>query len=353
MEEIYKKYNYPGQKKLYQLSKKAGLKLTLKQVDEFLKKQNVSQIFSKKVVQKPGHIVAFNPDERVQMDLIDMSNWSKKNKGYNWIFLFVDIFTRKTYAYLMKNKTENSIETTLNTFFKTHKPDVIVSDNETGFTSKLIEKIMNKNNVYHDTVEPQDHKALGVIDRAVQSIKNAIFKHMKDDNTATYINILPDIIEGYNETPNQGILDLAPNEASNTEHIPELQVLNHQKDLINKKNRIKFEVGDVVRIRKKQNPFARSYDEKYSDAQHTVTKVLEGGRYVELDDGQHISIRRLIKVAKTEPRAQADVVTHAKVQNKARKKIAREHLEIQSKEYKKPSRLLRELIDHNPKGNKE
>lgn len=352
MEEIYKKYNFPGQQKLYQLSKKAGLKVTLKQVDEFLKKQNVSQIYSKKIIQKPGHIVAFNPDERVQMDLVDMSKWDKKNGGYKWIFLFVDIFTRKAFAYLMKNKTEDSIEKILELFFKTHKPNVIITDNEAGFTSKLVQKLMDKNQVYHDTVEIQDHKALGIIDRAVQNIKNAIYKHMKDDNTTKYIDKLPDIIKAYNETPNQGIMDIAPNDASKTEHIAELQVMNHQKDLINKKQRVKYEVGDMVRIRGRQNPFARSYDEKYSDNQYTIVKILDGGRRVELDDGKDVSTRRLVKVAMVAPR-QKEVLTHAKHESKVKKAIAREHLSIESKEFKKPSRMMREIADHNPKGNKE
>ena len=138
MEALYKKFNYPGKQKFYQLAKKEGLKVTLKDIDEFLNKQHVSQVFSKKVVQKPGHIVAFNPDERIEMDLIDMTKFDKKNKGYGWIFLLVDIFTRKAYAYMMKNKTEGNIEDILTQFFEKHKPDVIISDNESGFKSKIV-----------------------------------------------------------------------------------------------------------------------------------------------------------------------------------------------------------------------
>ena len=350
MEALYKKFNYPGKQKFYQLAKKEGLKVTLKDIDEFLNKQHVSQVFSKKVVQKPGHIVAFNPDERIEMDLIDMTKFDKKNKGYGWIFLLVDIFTRKAYAYMMKNKTEGNIEDILTQFFEKHKPDVIISDNESGFKSKIVQKLMDKNEVYHSMVEPQDHKALGVVDRCVQSVKNAIYKHMKGEGTTKYIDELPRIIEAYNDTPNQGIEDIAPNDANQKENVETLQILNHQKNLKNIKNRVAFAVGDTVRIKQKQNPFARSYDEKYSEKQYTIDEIED--RKAALDDGQVVGLRRLIKVQKLEI-APKDELSKAKRESRIGKALKKEGLDIDSKEFKKPSRLLKQLTDFNPKGNRE
>ena len=48
IEAIYKKYNYPGKDKLFKLAKKEGVKTTLKEIGDFLSKQNVQQVFSKK-----------------------------------------------------------------------------------------------------------------------------------------------------------------------------------------------------------------------------------------------------------------------------------------------------------------
>lgn len=78
-------YNFPGKQTLYQLAKKEGVKVTHKQIDKFLSKQQVAQVYRKDPPKK-GFIVAFLPDERVQMDLIDMTNFARKNKGYGWIF---------------------------------------------------------------------------------------------------------------------------------------------------------------------------------------------------------------------------------------------------------------------------
>jgi hypothetical protein len=40
------------------------------------------------------------------MDLLDMSNYSRQNKGYKWILLAIDTFTIKAYAEKFKNKTK-------------------------------------------------------------------------------------------------------------------------------------------------------------------------------------------------------------------------------------------------------
>ena len=141
---LYKKYNYPSKSKLYQLAKLEGVKATLKDIEDFLSKQYAQQIYSKKIPQKRGHIVSFQPDLRYQMDLVDMSNFSRTNGGFKWILMMVDIFTRKLYAYLLKNKDKDSILGALTDFFKKHHPEIIISDNDTGFNSNLIKNLFTK-----------------------------------------------------------------------------------------------------------------------------------------------------------------------------------------------------------------
>ena len=79
-------------------------------------------------------------------------------------------------------------------------------------------------------------------------------------------------------------------------NMDKLQIMNHQYDFENRKNRIPFEVGDTVRIRLTKSSFARSFDEKYSDIQYTI--IAKDRSKVTLNDGSVYSVRRLIK---TEP----------------------------------------------------
>ena len=244
--------------------------------------------------------------------------------------LLIDIFTRKAYAYLMKNKTEKNVLDVLSLFLKVHHPDIITSDNESAFASDAVQKLMEKHQVVSDMVEPQDHKALGIVDRAVQTIKNAIYKFMEEEDTTLYFKELPRIVESYNSTPNSGILNIAPEDANSKENIEALQILNNNKDKTNRKHRVEFSVGDTVRRKLKQNALARSFDEKYSVQQYTIEDIHQGRAF--LNNGDDVSLRFLIKVEKVDKPQKQGALIKAKAETKVRKRIKREHLEIESKE---------------------
>lgn len=298
LKTLFKKYNYPSQTKLYAIAKQNGVKATHKEIKEFLSKQAVSQIFNRRR-RKPGHIVAFEPFTRFQMDLIDMTKFSVKNNGFGWIYVFVDIFTRKIYAYLMKSKTEENIMQMLRQFVSKHTPDLIVSDNESGFKAKEVQKLFEDNDIMHDMVEPGDHNALGIVDRAIQTLKNTIYKYFKAENSVKYIDDLPSMVKAYNDTPHSGILGMTPNEATKPENIQKLQILNNEKEKKNSQNRKVFLPGDTVRIILKKGTFEnRSFNEKYSDEQYKIVTV--DGRTATLDNGDKVNIRRLIRVPPTE-----------------------------------------------------
>jgi hypothetical protein len=244
--------------------------------------------------------------------------------------LLVDIFTRKLYAYLMRNKNEKKVLDVLQLFLKSHHPDIITSDNESAFAGNAVQKLMAKHEVISDMVEPMDHKALGVVDRAVQTVKNAIFKFMKDENTTVYSKELPRIIEAYNATPNSGILDIAPEDAHKKENVEALQILNNNKDKKNRKFHVEFAVGDTVRKKLKQNAFTRSYDEKYSQQQYTIEDIHDGRAF--LSNGDDVSLRFLIHVEKVRV-PEKNVLAQAKKEAKVKKAIKKENLEIKSKGY--------------------
>jgi len=320
IKKVWKKYNYPSKVKLVALMKKEGIKAATKEIEIFLNKQNTQQVFSKKIRQKPGHLVSFKPDSRYQMDLIDMSKFSIKNHGYKWIMALIDIFNRKLFVYLMKNKTEQNILEVLNKFFEDHQPDIIMSDNESGFKAKSVQRLMNTQETDNIMVEPNDHKALGIIDRAIQTLKNSLYKFMKEENTTHYIKELQRIVAAYNDTPHSGIMDIAPNDADQKTNEDMIQVMNYRYDLQNKKNRIIFKIGDHVRIRTNRTAFVRSFDEKYSDKQYTITSI--DARRATLDNGIEYDIRRLIKVEKVEiPERKSEKLTERKKEAIVERKI--------------------------------
>ena len=68
---IYKKYNRPGAQNLLQLAKSEGIQAAPKQIKEFLSSRTEEQQLkeSRNTKQSHGHIVSYNPFNRLQLDI--------------------------------------------------------------------------------------------------------------------------------------------------------------------------------------------------------------------------------------------------------------------------------------------
>ncbi len=53
---------------------------------------------------KLGHITAFTYKQNAQMDIFDLSKYSKANDSYKYLLAFIDVFTRKVFVRPLKKK---------------------------------------------------------------------------------------------------------------------------------------------------------------------------------------------------------------------------------------------------------
>jgi len=326
LQEIFEKYHYPGKNKFISILHKLGIKESIQNVDDFLRKQSINQVFNEQPATH-GHIVSFQYLDRVQMDIIDMSTFYNTNSHFNYILLIIDVFSRKLWVYALKNKNIESVQKALEAFMDNNKPHIIISDNEAAFTSAKLQSLLKANNIKHITCDSGDHKVLGVIDRVCRTIKVNIYKFMTENNTTKYLDHLKDIIGSYNDSPHRSILYLSPNEATQTEHAHALFELNLKKGKNNKsQTNSNFSVGDTVRVRNKKKTFERAYEPKYSDIK-TITNI--GKQHVTFQDGTTTNIRRLKKVNQPIEKTRHDIdeVQEARKEHKAVKKIRSQGLD--------------------------
>ena len=85
-------------------------------------------------------------------DLVDMKMYSKTNKGYNYIFTNIDIFSKYAWAFPIKTKKIQDVKLCFQKIFKERKPDYLWTDKEPAFFSKEMLKYFEDNNVtiYHN-----------------------------------------------------------------------------------------------------------------------------------------------------------------------------------------------------------
>ena len=86
-------------------------KITKAYVKRWLGKQEVSQVFKRKRKKQYFSIKANPPKIRnnMQMDLMDWHQQVKWNRGYNWMMVNIDVYSRYVMVVPMKTKSEASV----------------------------------------------------------------------------------------------------------------------------------------------------------------------------------------------------------------------------------------------------
>jgi len=226
---IYKKYNRPGAQKLLQLTKAEGIQATSKDIKEFLSSRTEEQQLkeSRNTKQSHGHLVSYNPFNRLQLDIFVLKKYESSNNGYGYILCIIDIFSRKAFCYPMKSKSLSDTTPAIKKFFSTsglHEFNskalvIIMSDSDSAFKGdnrsedQNFQKILSDNNAVLEPVKLNDHHALGVIDVFAKNLKRVLSKEFLENKSTEWVSILPKIIEQYNNTPHTSLDNITPNDA--------------------------------------------------------------------------------------------------------------------------------------------
>ncbi len=156
MEDIWQKHGYPSAMKLYKIMKRSSPDITFTEVDKFVSEKRTYQLHKKTKRKIQGHIVAYCENCLWFGDLLDMSNYGRQNKGYKWILLCVDTFTRKAYAASLKRTTmyavKDGFELIMNRLDEKNVK-LLTTDSGSEFLNKPVSELLKKLNIKHSTVE--------------------------------------------------------------------------------------------------------------------------------------------------------------------------------------------------------
>ena len=212
-----------------------GNNFTMEDLSNELNKPVINKFKRKKII--VNHI-----DEIHSCDLVDMQKYSRVNKGYKYIFTNIDIFSKYAWSFPLKTKTIKEIKSCFQKIFNERKPSYIWSDQESSFFSKEMLQFFKDNNVkiYYTN---SDLKAV-IIERFNRSLRELMMKQFVKNNNTVWYNILPDLINTYNNRYHQTI-KMKPKNVNklNEKHIKNT-VYNY--DITNKKPI--YKIGDLVRI---------------------------------------------------------------------------------------------------------
>ncbi len=272
---LSKLYNDPitgfqSAQKLYKKAKALDSKITYRIVNDFLKKQESTQINLETKRQSYHHIVAHHVNNGHQMDLIDVSKYKSVNKGYKWILTIVDIYSRRAWAIPIKTKSAADVNGALTDLYKDKKniPEQVSSDLGTEFLNKQVQATFAKHDIKHWTYEPGSHNTLGIIERFNRTLRTMLRKYWAAFDTRQYVEALPHLIENYNSSYHRTI-DAQPIMVFEGKADPK----RHESPKIQN-----FKVGDVVRKKTTLNIFDKP-TERWSKEIYEVVEF-SGRKYI-------------------------------------------------------------------------
>ncbi|CAG2246917.1 unnamed protein product [Mytilus edulis] len=226
----------------------------------------------------------------MDVDLMQVSNLSQWNSGFNFILVAIDCFSRRLWMQASKSKKGVDIAKAFEKILQSAKVDKIRSDVDGCFKSKVVQKLFKDRGVRH-FVTKNEIKA-NYAERVIQTIKNKFYRYFTKKRTYRYIDNLQKFVKSYNATPHRSLNFIAPNDVTpeNEADVWVQQYLNKKKshdkkvrpntkntkqlkteaDLKRKKRMQRrksytYKIGSLVRIAYTRHIFNRSYSQKWTD----------------------------------------------------------------------------------------
>lgn len=206
-------------------------------------------------------------DEQWQMDLVDLSSLQKYNNKYRYLLMCIDIFSKYAWSEPIKSKNSSSVLQAFKNILNStdRKPEKLQTDAGTEFVNQSFQRFLKENNILFFTTA-SELKA-SVVERFNRTIKERMFRYFTKNNTYRYLDILPDLLNGYNNTIHRTI-GIEPAKVNSK---TSLQILERAYKIHDfKVSSFKFDIGDKVRISKMKGKFEKGYLPNWSEETFVV-----------------------------------------------------------------------------------
>ena len=299
--------SYQSADKLYHTVKKEGKfkNISLGMIRKWLGSED-SYTLNKEVRRKfpINHMEMGQLDSIHEADLAFMGQYSKRNDDIKYLLGLIDTLSRKLWMRPLKTKHGSEIVKALKDIFKESGriPRTIRSDKGSEFANKVVAQYLKSVGIGQTFTSNQSQAA--IIERCFKSLKKRTTKFMDDNRTSRYIDVLQDLVKGYNETFHSGI-GMTPNEVSSKNELeteynnmvlrrkrqgiqtrPVVKVKQEEKPpdadihpapntaiheldpiipILPKKKKFKFDVGDFVRVSLRPEKIVTEYKHRWSE----------------------------------------------------------------------------------------
>lgn len=278
MNEIYydpkSPAGYAGQQALYKELRKKNKKIRIEDVRDWLRKQKTYTLH-KPIRRKfrRRKTVAAGIDYQWQADLADMSNISKFNDNHRYLLCVIDVFSKYAWVVPIKDKTGKTLVEAFKRVLKDgkRKGKSLQSDKGKEFVNKDLMQFLKAQNIHFFTTENPETKA-SIVERFQRTLKGRMWKYFTHHRTLRYVDVLQDLVHGYNHAYHRSIRR-APASVNTKNEVQVSDILFGKAKT--KQVKPKFNVGDYVRINKTKRIFDKGYLPNWTEELFQISAVVK------------------------------------------------------------------------------
>ena len=241
-------------------------------------KKDLTKIFIDEVYSKSprknyesNRIMIKSIDDTWSSDLLDMNDHGPKhNRGYRYILVVLDNFSKFGWTIPLKNKYAQSITDAFSQIIKTskRKPNRLETDDGKEYVNKIFNEFLNNNKIKR--YSRYTDKGAVFAERFNRTIRNLLKKPVFEKGNADWLSELPSVVKKYNNSFHHSI-KMTPIQASKKAN--EKVVYTNLQDR-RVKQQPKYKLGDLVRTADIKRVFSKGDSTNWSYKLYTITEVL-------------------------------------------------------------------------------
>lgn len=261
------------------------------------------------------HVYTPGIDDTWTADLAVFEKFARVNKGYRYILVVLDTFSRFAWARPLKRKTGAEVAEAFEDIFRSsgRKCKKLFCDKGTEFYNANVRRVLRENGditLYSTNNEPK----ATIAERFIRTLRGKIESNYLLTQSTVWYDILPQLIHEYN-TSRHRTIKMTPEEASKPENSETVYhtLMSRSSGGPDDEAVVKFIVGDKVRISIHKRMFEKGATANWSEEVFQVREVLptipityrlrdlagediQGGFYNEQLQKTDLSIYRIDKV---------------------------------------------------------
>ena len=193
-----------------------------------------------------------------------MDKLASQNKGVKYLLVAVDVFLRFVRVQTMKTKyAKDTLQGFKKMISRKNNPEKLWVDKGTEYGGTFKKFCKEKSIEVYSTMS--ETKA-AFAERAIQSLKHIIYRYI-ENHGEKFINKLPQFVSTMNCRINRSI-GKSPRDIKNTDF---LSILYNKP--VTRYKKLKFKVGDRVRISKIDIPFRKGYEPQFTNEIFEISAV--------------------------------------------------------------------------------